>query len=76
VPMLPTLVFGLVIATILRERFMVDAMLFGGIVLYTLLTTIIPAVVLRSQVPDFAAPHAPPLDEEINVPGEPSEAGR
>ena len=60
VPMLPTLVFGLVIAGILRERFQVSSVLFGALVLYTLLVTIIPAVVFRSRLPDYAAPHAPP----------------
>ena len=64
VPMLPTLVFGLVIAEILRDRFAAPDPLFGGIVLYTLLTTMLPAVVFKSRIPDYAEPHAPPLSEE------------
>lgn len=64
VPMLPTLVFGLVIAGILRERFAVDGTLFGALVLYTLVVTVIPAVVFRSRLPDYSAPKAPALDGE------------
>jgi len=64
VPMLPTLVFGLVIAGILRERFAVDGLLFGALVLYTLTVTIIPAVVFRAPLPDGAAPKAPALEGE------------
>lgn len=61
VPMLPTLVFGLVIAEILRDRFAAPPSLFGGIILYTLLVTIVPALVYKSRVPDYAEPHAPPI---------------
>ncbi len=61
VPMLPTLVFGLVIADILRERFAVPPWLFGGVILYTLATTVVPALVFQSRVPDYSAPHAPPV---------------
>ena len=64
VPMLPTLVFGLVIAEILRDRFAAPPALFGGIILYTLLVTIIPALVYKSKVPDYASPHAPKVATE------------
>ncbi len=61
VPMLPTLVFGLVIAEILRDRFAAPPPLFGGIILYTLLVTVVPAMVFKSKVPDYAEPHAPKM---------------
>lgn len=59
--MLPTLVFGLVIAEILRDRFAVSPALFGGVVLSTLVTTLVPAFVFRRPLPDVSEPHAPPL---------------
>jgi len=46
-PLLPTLVFTLVIAEILRERFVLPPWLFGGLVWYTVLNTIIPGLVMR-----------------------------
>jgi Kef-type K+ transport system membrane component KefB len=61
VPMLPTLVFGLVVAEILRDRFAVPAPLFGGIMIYTIGTTLIPALLMRQPLPDFETPHAPAL---------------
>ncbi len=64
VPMLPTLVFGLVIAEILRDRFTAPAPLFGAIVLYTLATTVVPALVFKSRVPDYSAPHAPRVEAD------------
>lgn len=45
--MLPTLVFGLVIAAILRDRFALRAELFGGLVVYTLVATMVPVVWFR-----------------------------
>lgn len=45
--MLPTLVFTLVIAEILRERYGIPAELFGGLIVYTLANTLIPGFVLR-----------------------------
>jgi Kef-type K+ transport system membrane component KefB len=61
VAMLPTLVFGLVIAEILRDRFAAPPWLFGGVILYTLLTTILPVFYLRRPLPEFLEPHAPAL---------------
>jgi len=48
VPMLPTTVFTLVLAEILRERFQIDPAIFGGLIVYTFVNTVIPAVVMRS----------------------------
>jgi Kef-type K+ transport system membrane component KefB len=53
VSMIPTLVFTLVIAGILRERYDADPMLFGGLIVYTLVNTLIPGFVLRQTPPEF-----------------------
>ncbi len=63
VAMLPTLVFGLVIAEILRDRFSASPALFGGVILYTLATTVLPAVFFRRPLPEYQEPHAPPLEQ-------------
>lgn len=47
VAILPTLVFSLVIAEILRERFGLPAPLFGGLILYALVDTVAPGILLR-----------------------------
>jgi Kef-type K+ transport system membrane component KefB len=65
VPMLPTLVFGLVISSILRDRFAAPAWLVGGIVVYTIATTILPSLILRRPPMELERPTAP----HITVPG-------
>jgi Kef-type K+ transport system membrane component KefB len=61
VPLLPTLVFTLVIAGILRDRFGVDRMVFGGLIVYTLVNTLLPGLALRAPASDYGEPKAPPL---------------
>lgn len=63
VSLLPTLVFSLVIAEILAERFAAPAWLVGGLVPYTILNTLLPGAVLGTTA-SFEAPHAdvPPAD--------------
>lgn len=56
VSMLPTLVFGLVIAGILRDRFGVSPAMFGGLILCTLGSTLLPAVVFRRRLPAYVEP--------------------
>jgi len=53
----PTLVFTLVIAEILRDDFGAPRWLFGGLVVYALATTLLPAALLRAPPPEFEAPH-------------------
>jgi Kef-type K+ transport system membrane component KefB len=53
VPMLPTTVFTLVIAEILRDQFQVSPVIFGGLVIYTLINTLIPGLFMRSPTYDF-----------------------
>ena len=55
----PTLVFTLVIAEILRDRFAISPVLFGGLVIYTLTNTLLPGFILR---------FAPPGPREVDVP--------
>ncbi len=56
VPMLPTLVFTLVIAGILRDQFETPPWLFGGLIIYAFLTTVLPAAFTRKAPPDIALP--------------------
>jgi Kef-type K+ transport system membrane component KefB len=57
--LLPTLVFTLVLANILREQFGAPDYLIGGLIIYTLASTVIPGFVLRSTKQlDFTAPEA------------------
>jgi Kef-type K+ transport system membrane component KefB len=49
VSLLPTLVFGLVLSGILREVFAIPPYVFGGLIIYTILVTVIPAFVLKTQ---------------------------
>ena len=60
--MVPTLVFTLVILGILIDRFEITPALAGGLVLYTIINTTLPAFVLRSQPPDFEDVEALPLE--------------
>jgi len=50
----PTLVFSLIIADILRERFALPEHLFGGLVIYTLVNTLLPGFILRAPVKTIA----------------------
>jgi Kef-type K+ transport system membrane component KefB len=52
-PMLPTLIFTLVIAQILREQFAISSTLYGSLVIYAVLTSIITGFVFRTPLPDF-----------------------
>jgi Kef-type K+ transport system membrane component KefB len=51
--MIPTLVFTLVIAGILRDRYNADPLIFGGLIVYTLGNTLIPGFALRQPLPEF-----------------------
>lgn len=55
---LPTLVFTLVLAEILRERFAVPAEVFGGLIIYAVVNTIIPGLLLKLPPPEFEEPRA------------------
>jgi Kef-type K+ transport system membrane component KefB len=58
---LPTLVFTLVIAEILKERFAISPALFGGLVIYAVVNTMVPGFLFKLPPPDFVEPLAPEL---------------
>jgi Kef-type K+ transport system membrane component KefB len=47
--LLPTLVFGLVIAGLLREKFDVDRDVFGGVIIFTIFVTMLPGFILTAK---------------------------
>jgi Kef-type K+ transport system membrane component KefB len=59
VPMLPTLVFTLVLAGILRERFALDDAYVGALVVYAVLNTTMPGIFMRTPPPQYDAPTLP-----------------
>lgn len=70
VAMLPTLVFTLVIAEILRDQFVVPRAVFGGLIIYTLVNTLIPGFALRVPPPEFDLTHgtdAPAVAERAGI---------
>ncbi len=50
--LLPTLIFGLVIAGLLQENFKIDIKIISGLILYTLITSIIPAIIFKKNPPE------------------------
>lgn len=80
VALLPTLVFTLVIVDILRERPGVPPYLLGALVLYTTLITLLPGLILRVPVVEYAVPHldplsSPPIDLALDGPPGSTESG-
>ncbi len=51
----PTLIFTLVIATILRTRYNLPADLYGALLIYAVITTLLPSLVLAKPVKSAAA---------------------
>jgi Kef-type K+ transport system membrane component KefB len=64
--MVPTLVFTLVIASILTDRFGLSAEIGGALVLYTILNTTLPAFALHSQPADFGDVEALPVEGPLS----------
>jgi len=58
--LVPTLVCTIVIADILRERYQVDGVIYGGLIVFTLINTMIPGFALRARPPEFIAPDVTP----------------
>lgn len=55
VPMLPTTVFTLVIVEILRTSFDVPPQVRGGLIVYAIISTLVPSIWLRRPEPGFEA---------------------
>jgi len=62
VPLLPTLVFTLVLVSILRDRFGAPPHLVGGLIVYTIVNTMIPGLLLRAPTPEFETFAAPVME--------------
>ena len=60
IALLPTLVFSLVCAELLRDKFTVPGYLVGGVVIYTILNTMLPGFALKVPPPAFESPHLDP----------------
>jgi Kef-type K+ transport system membrane component KefB len=77
--LMPTLVFTLVIAQILRDGFAIPPELFGGLIVYALCTTLLPVVALglSGRSLDFTAPEALdlPLTKQAVPPGTSTTSG-
>jgi len=67
IPMLPTLVFTLVIAGILRDRFGLSPTIFGALIIYTLVTTLIPGFFFNAPPLTYDAPELPPSHGSVSV---------
>lgn len=59
ISMVPTLVFTIVLADILRDRFALSGELYGALILFTVINTAIPGFVLHAPPPAFEAPTIP-----------------
>jgi cyanate permease len=57
----PTLIFTLVIAEILRENFSISPALYGGLLVYAAIASILPSLIL----PAFAETTTVPLPVEV-----------
>ena len=55
--LLPTLVFTLVLAEILRAQYGVAPHVFGGLVLCAIVTTLVPPALLRVPPAQYDSPH-------------------
>lgn len=56
---IPTLVFTIVIAEILEERYSLEPKLFGALIVFTLVTTLLPGFVLRTPAAEYDTPEVP-----------------
>jgi Kef-type K+ transport system membrane component KefB len=66
--LLPSLVFTMVLAEILRDRFHAPKPLFGGLIVYTLVNSIAPGIALRAPAPDYESPHMSEPSPDPNPP--------
>lgn len=64
VAMMPTLVFTLVLARILRDSFGAPEELFGGLIVYAVISTMSPTWFFSAAPPEFDAPQLPDVEPE------------
>lgn len=71
VPLIPTLVFTLVLAQILEEQFALPPILYGALVIYAVLSTLLPAFVLGAPraALEFAQQVLPAEATAVPLPG-------
>jgi Kef-type K+ transport system membrane component KefB len=60
-PMLPTLIFTLVVAGILREQFAIADDIFGALIVYAVCNTTLPGLIMRTPPPAYDAPELPEM---------------
>ncbi len=65
--LVPTLVFTLVLADILRERYALPSHLLGALVVFTLVNTALPGAFLRTPPPEFDTPEVPRTPEQLSL---------
>lgn len=58
-PLSPTLIFTMVLAAILRDQFGISATLYGGLLVYAVLTTLVPLLVRQDVELDLASAQPP-----------------
>jgi Kef-type K+ transport system membrane component KefB len=68
ISLVPTLVFTLVLAEMMRTRFGAPDYLSGGLILYAVVNTTLPAFLLRAKPPEFERPLAAPIDQDGDGP--------
>lgn len=54
IPMLPTLIFSLVLAQILREQFAISNVIYGGLIIYALANSLLVSAFFKTQQPDYS----------------------
>jgi hypothetical protein len=64
--LVPTLVFTLVLLEILESRFNLPNAIAGGLVLYTVVNTLMPGFVLRGEPVDFEDVEALPVEQAMS----------
>lgn len=64
--LVPTLVFTLVLAEILRDQFAIPSYIVGALIIYTIVNTTVPAFVMGSPAPAFEAVEAPPTQSDAS----------
>jgi Kef-type K+ transport system membrane component KefB len=68
VPLLPTLIFALVIAEVLRADFGLPDELYGALVVYAIVSTVVPSLVLRTAAARFDPANVAQVDSEAAGP--------